>query len=140
MLTWCLVSVICNFNSFHVFIFKLCITIVHTLNVCTFDKYLLIFRVLNITFSPSEMLSGAVCVIYISNSFHSCIFKLCIQRLFIHLICAPLYLCTFDNIFGVLNLDTITSTPPFGCLHCVICNSKSFLPCYLNLVYCFLEN
>ena len=26
--------------------------------------------------------------------------------------CAPYILCTFDNIFEILNLDIITSTPP----------------------------
>ena len=39
---------ICNSNSFHSFVFKLCIMIVHTLKICisyfgTFDKYFLIF-------------------------------------------------------------------------------------------------
>ena len=42
MLKGCPVSVICNSSSFHSFIFKLCIMIVHTLNMytlylCTFD-------------------------------------------------------------------------------------------------------
>ena len=37
MLRWCLVCVICNSNSFHFFIVKLCIMIVHSMN--TFDKY-----------------------------------------------------------------------------------------------------
>ena len=31
-----LVCVICNYNSFHSFIFKLCLMIVHTLKMCTF--------------------------------------------------------------------------------------------------------
>ena len=35
MLRWHLVCVICNSNSFHTFIFKLCIMIVHTLKMCT---------------------------------------------------------------------------------------------------------
>ena len=48
MLRGCLVCVICNSNSFHFFIFKLCIMIVHTLKMgtyyfCTFDKYFLTF-------------------------------------------------------------------------------------------------
>ena len=34
MLRWCLVCVICNSNSFHSSIFKLCIMIVHTLDMC----------------------------------------------------------------------------------------------------------
>ena len=36
MLSGCLVCVICNFNSIHSIIFKLCIMIVHTLKMCTF--------------------------------------------------------------------------------------------------------
>ena len=44
MLRWCLVCVICNSNSFRSFIFKLCIMIVHTLKMCTFDQYFLIFE------------------------------------------------------------------------------------------------
>ena len=35
MLRGCLVCVICNSNSIHFFIFKLCIMIVHTLKMCT---------------------------------------------------------------------------------------------------------
>ena len=35
MLRRCLVCVICNFNSIHSIIFKLCIMIVHTLKMCT---------------------------------------------------------------------------------------------------------
>ena len=49
MLRWFLVCVICNSKSFHSLIFKLCIMIVHTLNMChpflcKFDKHFLIFR------------------------------------------------------------------------------------------------
>ena len=36
MLSGCLVCVICNFNSIHSIIFKLCIMIVHTLKMCAF--------------------------------------------------------------------------------------------------------
>ena len=35
MLRWCLVCVICNSNSVHFFIFKLCIMSVHTFKMCT---------------------------------------------------------------------------------------------------------
>ena len=35
MIRWRLVCVICNSNSFHSAIFKLCIMIVHTLKLCT---------------------------------------------------------------------------------------------------------
>ena len=46
MLRGCLVCVICNSSSFHSFIFKLCMMIVHTLNMytlylCTFDNIFL---------------------------------------------------------------------------------------------------
>ena len=49
MLRWFLVCVICNSKSFHYLIFKLCLIIVHTLNMCLsffckFDKHFLIFR------------------------------------------------------------------------------------------------
>ena len=53
-----------------------------------------------------------------------------------------LFLCTFDNIslyfLEVLHLDNMTSTPPVGCLHCVISKPyrfHSFLikPCILIL-------
>ena len=39
--------------------------------------------------------------------------------------CAPCILSIFDNIFGLLNLDIITSTPLLDYL-CVICNSNRF--------------
>ena len=76
------------------------------------------------------MLKGCrVCVICDSSSFHSLIFKLNTLCLFINMIahtlnmCAPYILCTFDNIFGILNLDIIMSTPPLECLHYLcLCN------------------
>ena len=37
MLRWCLGCIICNSNSLHSFIFKLCIMIDHTLKMCTFQ-------------------------------------------------------------------------------------------------------
>ena len=48
MRTGCLVCVICNSNSFHSFIFKLCIMIVRTLKMCTS------FFVFNICFVCSK--------------------------------------------------------------------------------------
>ena len=39
--------------------------------------------------------------------------------------CAPCILSIIDNIFGLLNLDIITSTPLLDYL-CVICNSNRF--------------
>ena len=51
--------------------------------------------------------------------------------------CAPLILCTFDNIFGSVDLDIIMSTPSLECLCCVICvqsvTQTVFLPLYTNL-------
>ena len=52
MFRGCLVCVICNSSSFHSFIFKLCIMIVHTLNMytlylCTFDNIFLRFELRN---------------------------------------------------------------------------------------------
>ena len=71
----CLVCVICNSKSFHFFLFKLCIMIIHTLNMCLpflckFDKHFLIFRAVELRhFFPSEMLRGClVCVICSSSS------------------------------------------------------------------------
>ena len=82
-MTFC---VICNSKSFYSLIFKLCIMIVHTLNMCLsflckFYKHFLIFRAVELRhFFPSEMLRGClVCVICKSSSFHSFIFKLCIM-------------------------------------------------------------
>ena len=69
MLRWFLVCVICNSKSFYFLIFKLCIMIVHTLNMCLsflckFDKHFLIFRAVELRHFPSEMLRGClVCVI-----------------------------------------------------------------------------
>ena len=99
-----MVSNICNSKSFHSLIFKLCIMIDHTLDMCLsflckFDKHFLIFRAVELRhFFPSEMLSEClVCVICNSSSFHSFIFTLCIM-IFHTLNMYTLYLCTFDNI------------------------------------------
>ena len=103
MLRWFLVCVICNSKSFHSLIFKLCIMIVHTLNMCLsflckFDKHFLIYRAVELRHSfPSEMLRGClICVICNSSSFHSFIFKLCIMSGHTLNMYTP-YLCTFDN-------------------------------------------
>ena len=55
MLRWFLVCVICNTKSFHSLIFKLCIMVVHTLNMCLpylckFDKHFLIFRAVELRY------------------------------------------------------------------------------------------
>ena len=48
ILRWCMVCVICNSNSFHSVILKLCIMIVHNNEnvhlLVTFDEYFLIFE------------------------------------------------------------------------------------------------
>ena len=68
--------------------------------LCTFNKYFLIFRAVELRhFFPSEMLREClVCVICNSSSFHSFIFKLCIM--IVHsLKMYTLYFYTFDNTF-----------------------------------------
>ena len=102
-----MVSDLCYLNSksFHSLIFKLCIMIVHTLNMCLtflceFHKRFLILGLLNLDiFFPSEMLRGClVCVFCNSSSFQSLVFKLCIM--IVHTFnMYTLYLCTFDIIF-----------------------------------------
>ena len=68
MLRWFLVCVICNSKSFHSLIFKLCIMIVHTLNMCLsflckFDKHFLIFRAVELRhFSHPKCLGGVLFV------------------------------------------------------------------------------
>ena len=79
----CLVCVIFNFKSFHSFLFKICIMIVHTLNMYTFyfvefDKiFSYILGLLNLQNAWGG--GGLVCVICNYSSFHSFIFKLCIR-------------------------------------------------------------
>ena len=96
MLRGCLVCVICNSSSFHSFIFKLSVMIVRTLNMCTiFCAHLITyFGVLNLDIitstPPLECLNCNLCVICISNRFHSFIFKLCIM------IAHTLKMCTDD--------------------------------------------
>ena len=84
----CLACAICNFNSIHSFIFKLCILIVHTLKMCTsyFVKLFYCFShfwsVLNLdmffhlSISPQHFMRCQVCVICNSKSFPSFLFKL----------------------------------------------------------------
>ena len=117
----CLVCVICNSNSFHSFIFKLGIMIVHTLKLCTsyFVHIWYIFSFFQVcwtwTFYPSEMLRGClVCVICDSISFHSFIFKLNMLWLLTHWTCVHPILCAHPS--EMLR----------GCLICVICDCSSF--------------
>ena len=87
MLRGCLVCVICNSNSIHSFIFKLCIMIVHKLKMyvhhlfcACFINFFTFLQVLNLDLFLSEMLRGClVCVNCNSNSIHYFIFKLCIM-------------------------------------------------------------
>ena len=130
MQRWCLVCVICYSNTFHSFIFKLCIMIVHTLSL--FCAHLIIFsqfwRVLNLElFSLRNGLGCIVCVICNSNSFHSFIWKLCMM--------IRLKMCISDFahvsrifcfMFGVLNLGIFTFKMLRWCLVCGISNSYSF--------------
>ena len=64
------------------------------------------------TFYPPKMFRGClVCVICISNSFHSLIINF-VLWLFTHWTCTPYILCTLDIYFWGLNLDITLSTPP----------------------------
>ena len=86
MLRWFPVCFIVNSKSFHSLIFKLCIMIVHTLNMCLsflckFDKHFLIFRAVELRHFSSERLRGClVCVICNSSSFHSFIIQTMIRK------------------------------------------------------------
>ena len=90
----CLVCVICNSDSFHSFLFKLCIVIDHTLKMCTFvfctyfiDCFFVFctyfidcfsfFGVLNLDIFHKMLRGFLVCVVRNSNSFHSSIFIIC---------------------------------------------------------------
>ena len=94
MLRWFLNCVICNSKSFHSSIFKLCIMIVHTLNICPsflckLYNIFLLLGLLTLDIFPSEMFKGClVCVICNSNSIQSFIFKLC--KMIVH----TLKMCT----------------------------------------------
>ena len=78
---------------------------------------------------PSATLLGClVCVISISKSFHSFLFKLCIM-IFTYWKCAPPILCTFHEYLIILEgcwTDIFLSKMLRWCLVCVICNSNSF--------------
>ena len=99
----CLVCVISNPNSGHSFIFKLCIMIVHTLEMCySYFVYIssLFFLFLGsgtLIFFFCKMLRGRlVCVTCNSISFHSLIFKL--FRMIINTLnMYTSFLCTFDK-------------------------------------------
>ena len=70
MLRGCLVCVICNSSSFHSFIFKLCIMIVHTLNMytlylCTFDNIFLSVKLRNCYITYCRL----HCVIWVYSDF-----------------------------------------------------------------------
>ena len=113
MLRGCLVCVICNANSIHYFIFKLCIMTVNTSKMsafylCTFCEYFYILGGLELRYFSLEMLRWfLVCVICNSKKFHSLIVKLCIMIVHTLIMCLP-FLYKFDKYFlilGLLNLD-----------------------------------
>ena len=89
----CLVCVICNSNSFHSFIFKLCIMIVHTLNM-------FIFYFVHISWIFSQF--WGCCVICNSNSFRSLIVNTFIMIFFTHTYFV--HISEYFLIFGMLNL------------------------------------
>ena len=93
----CLVCVIFNSNTFHSFILKLCIMIIHTLKMCTFYfvyiwwNFITFLGVLNldIMITATPPMGCLHCVICNSNGFLSFLFKPCI------LIHVHLLFCTF---------------------------------------------
>ena len=131
----CLVCVICNSNSFHSFIFKLCTMIVHTLDLCTsYYVYISCFfsflAVLSLDFFCKMLRGCLVCVICNTKSFHSSIFKLCIMIIHMHLV----YCAHLINIFlflGLLNLDILSIGNAKGVSGCVI---YVFIPLSSNLI------
>ena len=128
MLRGCLVCVICNSNSFHFFIFKPCIMIVQTSEMCTShlvhiwkkkSHFWRVFNLLNIHFSIRNAKGCLVCVICNYNSFHSFIFKLCILN--VH---SSNYLIHISSFLGGGGADFRKILR--RCLVCVKCNSNSF--------------
>ena len=92
--------------------------------------FFILWVVLNLDiFFPFKMLRGCVvCVFFSSNSFHFWIFKLCIMLVHTLQIFTSyfVHIWYFIIFLGVLNFDTITSTPPLGCLHCNV-RFRSFI-------------
>ena len=79
-LLWYVVCVICNSKSFHSFLLKQYIMIVHTLKMCTFYFVQIWSTFFRGDIFPSEILRDCLfCVISDSNSFHSFILKLSIM-------------------------------------------------------------
>ena len=138
MLRGCPVCVTCYSNSFPFFIFKLCIMIVHTLNICIYyfvhiSQIFFHFWVLNLDIFPFKMLRWClVCGSVTPAVFiplYSFIFKLYIMHCsnIEHL--DPIFCAHLIIYLGVFNLyyDVYTT---FGvltlCNLCVICNSNRF--------------
>ena len=113
----CLVCVISNSNSFHSFIFKLCIMIVHTLKTCISNFYFYKFNdffggreALNLDSFFCKMLRMCmICVICNSKSFHSLICKLSIMIILTVNVCTSFcaHLIIFSILLGLLNLDIL---------------------------------
>ena len=130
MFKGCLVCVICNSNSIHSFIFKLCIMVVHHERcvpsiLCTFNFFLLndSSHIINVHllyyahftiffhFAGFELELKKVrwCVMCKLNSSHFLIFKLCVISVHTLNMCTS-FLWTFDKYFlilGLLNIDIL---------------------------------
>ena len=135
----CLVCVICNSNSFHSFIFKLCLIYcsyienMHLLFCIHFMIFFFIIWGLELRHFFCKMCRGClVCIICNSKSLHFLLFKLCImiihtrKYMTVHLqFCANLI-----NIFLYFRSVELKIFYPSemlrGCLVCVICDSSSF--------------
>ena len=105
----CPVGIICNYNSFHSFLFKLCIMIVFILKMCTsfivhISRHFPHFEgCLTQTFFLSKRLRwGLVCVICNSKSFHSFVFKLCMMIVHILETCASYFVHNSRIYFSLL--------------------------------------
>ena len=124
MLRGCLVCVICNSNNFHSLIFKLCIMIVHTLNMCTcyfcahLSNTFLFLGLLDLDILSIRNAKGVsgLCKVFILT-YLSFVRYDCSHIEHVH----PVFCVHLVILLRVFNLTIITSTPPLEYLHCVIC-------------------
>ena len=146
MRSGCLLCVICDSNSFHSFIFKLCIMIVHTLKMCTLYfvyEVLFFFGVLSLDTFRYKMLRWClVCVICNSNSFHF-FMKVCIMS-FYTLKMSTFYFVQISRFFLKhflgLELRHFFCKVLRGCLVCVIRNSNSFHSLIFKYTCSYIEH
>ena len=146
MLRGGLICVICSSKSFHCFLFKLCIMIVHILKMCTnlfcahFKTFVHFCGVINLDIFPSKMLIWClVCILCKSNSFHFLIFKL--YTMIVHTL--KMFTSYFVQIWkkkvlfltGVELRHFFPSEIHGGCLVCVICNSNSIHSFFIQTVH-----